>query len=182
WQLQNVDFQHFAEGDLTATITAITYPGDVTNGVDNSIKDTQAHISIEVDTGRDTVLNEREMLRVDMTGVAKNIEEGQSVTVVVTDINGQQLSFVTSILDAAWQLEDKDLSSLADGPLIFSVDATDIAGNPANATGEAYKESQASITIEAIDNDGVLNQFEAPQSVLVGLVHNVEDGRPVEVA
>ena len=181
WQLDNLDLQPLAEGKLNALITAITYPGDVTNGVDDIIKDTLAQISIEVDTGRDTVINAREMLSVDMKGEVANIQDGQAITVVVTDVNGQKLTFATVVSNSQWQLDAKDLSSLADGPLSFSASSIDIAGNPANVTTEAYKESQAVITIEAIDNDGVLNQFEAPQSVLAGEVFSVEDGRPIEV-
>ena len=181
WQLDAVDFQSFAEGELYAVITASTYPGEVTSDTDSSIKDTLAEISIEVDTGNDTVLNAREIKRVDMEGVAKNIEDGQTVTITVTDINGLQLTFTTSVLNGLWQLENKDLSSLAEGPLQFTADSIDVAGNPANGLAEAYKESQAAITIAAIDNDGVLNQVEAGQSVLAGVVRNVEGGRPVEV-
>ncbi|MCK8045002.1 adhesin [Shewanella sp. 1CM18E] len=181
WQLDAVDLQSFAEGELNAVITAATYPGEVTSDTDSSIKDTLAEISIEVDTGNDTVLNAREIKRVDMEGVAKNIEDGQTVTITVTDINGLQLTFTTSVLNGLWQLENKDLSSLAEGPLQFTADSIDVAGNPANGLDEAYKESQAAITIAAIDSDGVLNQVEAGQSVLAGVVRNVEDGRPVEV-
>ncbi|ABV89518.1 autotransporter adhesin [Shewanella pealeana] len=182
WQLSDLDLQSFAEGELTATITALTYPGDVTDGFDSSIKDTLAQISIEVDTGEDTVINEQEVLAVDMKGEAKNIEQGQAVTVTVTDVDGHQLSFVTTIVDGLWLLEDADLSSLTDGPLTFDVDALDIAGNPASATDEAYKDTQASITITTLDDNGLLNQAEVLATTLIGEVFNIEDGRPVEIS
>ena len=182
WQISGLDFQSFAEGELTATITALTYSGDVTDGLDSSIKDTLAQISIEVDSGEDTVLNEQEVLVVDMQGSAQNIEEGQALTVTVTDINGQQLTFSTTLVDGRWQLEDKDLSSLTDGPLTFTVDALDVAGNPASATVQAYKDTLATITIEALDDNGLLNQGEVLATTLTGEVLNVEDGRPVDIS
>ncbi|WP_299810694.1 adhesin [uncultured Shewanella sp.] len=182
WQINDLDFQSFAEGLLTATITALTYPGDATDGFDSSIKDTLAQISIEVNSGEDTVINEQEVLSVDMQGSAQNIEEGQALTVTVTDINGQQLTFSTTVVNGLWQLVDKDLSSLADGPLAFTVDALDIAGNPASATEQAYKDTLATITIEALDDNGLLNQEEVLASTLIGEVFNVEDGRPVEIS
>ncbi|GIU20794.1 MULTISPECIES: adhesin [unclassified Shewanella] len=182
WQINDLDFQSFAEGQLTATITALTYPGDVTDGFDSSIKDTLAQISIAVDSGEDTVINEQEVQVVDIQGSAQNIEEGQTLTVTVTDINGQQLAFSTTLVAGLWQLEDKDLSSLADGPLDFTVDALDIAGNPASAAVQVYKDTLANITIEALDDNGLLNQAEVLATTLTGQVVNVEDGRPVEIS
>ncbi|MCG9698427.1 Ig-like domain-containing protein [Shewanella sp. Isolate11] len=181
WQLTDVDFQSFAEGDLSATITAITYPGEVNDGLDTSIKDTLAQITIGVDSGGDNVINAQETPVVDLSGVVENIEDGQTVTVTATDINGLQLVLVTEVVNGGWLLADQDLSSLADGPLDFSVSSQDIAGNITEAIYTVDKDSQARITIAAVDNDGVLNQQEVSKSVLAGVVDNVEDGRGIAV-
>lgn len=179
WSISDLDLTSLAEGKISATISAPNYPGEVNDGFDQTIKDTLAEISIEVDSGLDSTLNQFEIETVKLSGRVNNIENGQTITINVTDINGKTLSFSTQVIDGQWHIDQANLVSLADGPLQFSAIVEDAAGNSATADIVVDKDTQAIITIQAEDNDGILNASESAQAVLSGVTSNVEDGNQV---
>ncbi|BAJ03788.1 T1SS-143 repeat domain-containing protein [Shewanella violacea] len=179
WSVTGVDLTAFDDGSLVAEAQVIDKAGNNATATSDIPIDTQASITINVDSGKDTVINQSETLSTDIYGTVKDIEDGQTVSLEVIDKDGNSLSFTTTVTLGQWSLDNTDLSALLDGPLTFNVSATDLAGNPAHADLGRYKETQAAITIGAIDTDGVLNGIESAASLLAGLVDNVEDGRPV---
>ncbi|MBW8186544.1 T1SS-143 repeat domain-containing protein [Shewanella nanhaiensis] len=181
WQINDLDISQLAEGTITAEISAPIYPGESNSASDTSVKDTLATIDINLDTGSDGVINATEMLSTDIWGAVTEIEDGQTVTITVTDSQGNTLSFNAIVIDGQWRVDDTDLSSLADGPLHFDASALDIAGNLATSSNEAFKESKAFVAIAAIDSDQVLNGHEVTSATLAGLVHNIEDARLVYI-
>ncbi|BAJ03787.1 beta strand repeat-containing protein [Shewanella violacea] len=179
WSVTGVDLTAFDDGSLVAEAQVIDKAGNNATATSDIPIDTQASITINVDSGKDTVINQSETLSTDIYGTVKDIEDGQTVSLEVIDKDGNSLSFTTTVTLGQWSLDNTDLSALLDGPLTFNVSAIDLAGNPAHADLGRYKETQAVITIGAIDTDGVLNGIESAASLLAGLVNNVEDGRPV---
>ncbi|AQS38206.1 hypothetical protein Sps_03059 [Shewanella psychrophila] len=181
WAIENIDLSEFEDGSLMVTAATFDVAGNPTSASTVLPVDILASITIDVDSGSDTVINATEMLSTDMSGTVFDIEDGQLVTILVTDSQGDQLSYSTSVINGQWQIDDADLSSLADGPLEFKAQAVDIAGNNVFSTNDVYKESQAAVSIVAADIDGVLNKYEVSTTNLLGLVHNVEDARPVAI-
>ncbi|MEW6996055.1 hypothetical protein AADZ84_17715, partial [Colwelliaceae bacterium MEBiC 14330] len=87
------------------------------------------------------------MTQVAITGTVSNVEDNQTVTLTVTD-GTTALTFDTSVTAGAWTVSNADLSSLHDGQLTYTAHVSDIAGNPASASTNTDKDSQASITVE----------------------------------
>ena len=181
WSIEGLDLSSLAEGPLTATISAPDYPGQVENASDDTIKDTLASISIEVDTGEDEYLDRAEQTAVDIFGTVENIQDGQTVWLTVTDEAGNSLSFETTVVDGQWRIEDADLSSLSNGELKFQAQSQDVAGNPADAQTQAPKDSNARIFVWFADADQVINAAEQGAVDIRGLVLNVENGQPILV-
>ncbi|WP_338590257.1 adhesin [Shewanella khirikhana] len=181
WSIEGLDLSSLAEGPLTATISAPDYPGQVENASDDTIKDTLASISIEVDTGEDEYLDRAEQTAVDIFGTVENIQDGQTVWLTVTDEAGNSLTFEALVVDGQWRVEDADLSSLANGELAFQVQSQDVAGNPADAQTQAPKDSNARIFVWFVDGDQVINAAEQSAVDIRGLVLNVENGQPILV-
>ena len=179
WLIPATDLSGFEDGSLLVSVEVSDVSGNTVNATTELPVDILADITIDIDSGHDTVINAREMLHTDISGTVTDVEDGQLVTVTVRDSLGGVLIFTTSVKDGQWNLDDTDLSSLVDGPLIFEAQVTDLAGNPVIASDEKYKETDATVTVQVIDADGVLNSFESGNALLAGLVHNVEDARPV---
>ncbi|MGS0730672.1 hypothetical protein ACVBKF_31015, partial [Shewanella sp. 0m-11] len=168
WELTGVDLSGFEDGSLSATVSVEDLAGNVATASDTIAVDILASITIEVNTGADNVINASEQLVLDLSGVVTDIEDNQQVTITVTDINGKTLSFTTSAIDGRWQIDDADISTLSDGNLSFVASATDIAGNLVAANVAAAKDSLASISVEIVDDNGLINSFESTNATLAG--------------
>ena len=187
WHIPDNDLSSLADGPLTYTATVADLAGNVTTDSTTKIKDTQATISIFVDTNleiADDTLSAFEAKRVDISGTVDNVENGQMVTVIVSD-GSNELSFQAQVKNGNWLAENSDLSSLNDGTLTYTASVNDQAGNPTTSTTTSLKETQAQITL-AIDTnvdviDDVLNVNEISAATISGTVTGVEDGQTVTV-
>ncbi|MDO6795344.1 hypothetical protein Q4601_13600, partial [Shewanella sp. 1_MG-2023] len=162
WRLDNVDISNLAEGLLNAEISAPTYQGIAEPAFDNSVKDTLASISIEIED-LDNVINAAEISSVIIKGTVVNVEDGQTIMVTLSDANGSNHQVNTTVANGIWTLPPQDLSDFDQGSLIATAEVIDIAGNPVSATTQLPVDTLADITIEIIDNDGVINATEITQ-------------------
>ncbi|MEW6996052.1 hypothetical protein AADZ84_17650, partial [Colwelliaceae bacterium MEBiC 14330] len=121
------------------------------------------------------------MTQVAITGTVSNVEDNQTVTLTVTD-GTTALTFDTLVTAGVWTVSNADLSSLHDGQLTYTAQVSDIAGNPASASTNTDKDSQASITVE-IDsgNDNFLLIDEITPVIINGSVTDIEPGQTVTV-
>lgn len=129
WQLDAQDLSDFDQGSLTATAEVIDIAGNPIAATTADPIDILANIDISVDTGNDEFVNRFEMKKLDFSGRVVDVEDGQTVTITITDINGQVLTFTTQVINGAWQIDNADIEALVDGELRFDVDTTDLAGN-----------------------------------------------------
>lgn len=97
-----------------------------------------------------------------ISGTTTNVEPGQTVAIEVTD--GENTVTTSAIVhsDGSYQVVE-DLSSLSDGELTATATVSDQAGNQATDTDTAILDTEASATIriDAITGDDVINQTEA---------------------
>ncbi|MEW6996054.1 hypothetical protein AADZ84_17710, partial [Colwelliaceae bacterium MEBiC 14330] len=104
--------------------------------------------------------------QVAINGTVSNVEDGQTVTLTVTD-GTTALTFDTSVTAGAWTVSNADLSSLHDGQLTYTAHVSDVAGNPASASTNTDKDTQAAITITVDTNadvaDNTINAAEMTQ-------------------
>ncbi|ELL0598943.1 RTX toxin, partial [Vibrio vulnificus] len=129
WTIE-ADLSSLVDGELTLNTQTIDVAGNVTTASDTIVKDTQAAITIVIDSGEDEALNPTELSAVTLSGVVSHVEDGQAVQVVVTDTSGAKLVFTTVVVSGAWSLKDLDLSSLTDGEIRATASTIDVAGNP----------------------------------------------------
>ena len=180
WSLALQDLSAFAEGTLTATASVTDIAGNSTTAETQAIKDTLADITITV-VDSNNVINATEIPQVVIRGTALNVENGQTITVTLTDSTGYSRQLTTTVIAGAWSLNALDLSDFADGTLTASATVTDLAGNPATSSTTINIDTQASITVQIIDNDGVINAVELTQVIVNGTVSNIENGQTVTV-
>jgi len=180
--INSADLSSLAEGSLTAVATVTDIPGNSATASTDVMKDTLASLTIEVDSGSDNVLNETEITATHIFGDSLNIEDKQTVTVLVSD-GVTTLTFSTDISAGKWSINSADLSSLNEGNLTFTATAVDIAGNPASDTTDVNKDTLADVTInfEQQMSDSVLNSIESDNENLFGSVTNIENGQFVTV-
>ncbi len=77
-------------------------------------------------------LSVAEAKAVELKGTTSNVEDGQTVTLTVTDVNGKQVTFTATVTDGKFSTTvDLGASGLADGTFTVKADVTDKAGNPA---------------------------------------------------
>ncbi|HAS8598215.1 TPA: type I secretion C-terminal target domain-containing protein [Vibrio vulnificus] len=181
WTIE-ADLSSLVDGELTLTTQTIDVAGNVTTASDTIIKDTQAAITIAIDSGEDEALNPTELSSVTLSGVVSHVEDGQAVQVVVTDASGAKLVFTTVVVSGAWSLTDLDLSSLTDGDIHATARTIDVAGNPATAEDTAIVDTTApTIDIDTLTGLGIVQFKQGTETALQGSTTGAEPGQPVVV-
>ncbi|PST99525.1 type I secretion C-terminal target domain-containing protein [Photobacterium aquimaris] len=182
WNISATDLSSLAEGELTVIAETIDIAGNPVSATDTIIKDTLADITANFEGNGDNYLNRVEIPESDLFGSVSNVEDGQTVTIKITDSNGLDKSFTTTVIDGKWTIENADLTDLAEGELTILAETVDIAGNPASATNTIIKDTLADINAN-FDGKGdeYLNRFEIPVTDLFGNVENVEDGQSITI-
>ncbi len=182
WVIRNQDLSELAEGELSIYASVTDFYGNVVDATDTTIKDTFAEINAKIDGKGDNYLNLSEITNSDLLGKINFVESDQPILITITDSQGKTLRFETINDDAAWQINDADLSSLAEGELTVLAETVDIAGNPASATSTIIKDTLATITVDFEGNgDRFLNQAEVSTTELFGTIANIEDGQTVTI-
>ncbi|WP_415679370.1 Ig-like domain-containing protein [Vibrio mytili] len=182
YQVTGIDLTSLEEGPLTVTAVITDTYGESISANDTTIKDTLADIAVDFEGNGDRYLNQFEIESTRIEGKVENVEDGQSISISVTDENGTSVSFNTTVNGGSWSLDEVDLSSMEDGVLTVVASSEDIAGNPTTAQNTIVKDTQALITIDVEDGgDGYLNSAERHSVTLFGQVTGVEDGQTVDV-
>ncbi|MCA2019236.1 Ig-like domain-containing protein, partial [Vibrio tritonius] len=71
-----------------------------------------------------------------LSGSVSNVENGQTVSLVVTDSTNQSVTVQATVQNGAFSV-DADLSNLADGTISVEATVSDAAGNTATDTATA---------------------------------------------
>ncbi|WP_318506185.1 T1SS-143 repeat domain-containing protein [Photobacterium leiognathi] len=182
WVIRNQDLSELAEGELSIYASVTDFYGNVVDATDTTIKDTFAEINAKIDGKGDNYLNLSEITNSDLLGEINFVESDQPISITITDSQGKTLRFETINGGAAWQINDADLSSLAEGELTVLAETVDIAGNPASATSTIIKDTLATITADFEGNgDRFINQSEVSTTQLFGSIADIEDGQTITI-
>ncbi|MDN2667030.1 type I secretion C-terminal target domain-containing protein [Vibrio sp. 14N.309.X.WAT.E.F5] len=180
--VDGVDLSSLAEGDLKVDAIIADDFGNSITANDSTIKDTLATIEVDFDGFGDEFYNKFEVENGALVGTVANVEDGQTISISITDSQGLTQEYTTTVSGGTWTLVSQDYSSFAEGDLTVVASTVDIAGNPTTATDTIVKDTLASITASVDDGgDGVLNSFEIQSAKFFGTVQNVEDGQTVNI-
>lgn len=180
--VNGVDLASLAEGDLQVDAIIADDFGNSITAKDSTIKDTLATIDVDFDGFGDEFYNQFEVDNGALVGTVTNVEDGQTISITITDSEGLSVSYSTVVSGNSWTLENQDYSNFAEGELTVVASTIDIAGNPTTAADTIVKDTLASITANVDDGgDGVLNSFEIQSAKFFGTVQNVEDGQTVNI-
>jgi len=181
WRLSGRDFSALAEGEVTVTATATDFYGNSVSGSDTSIIDTLADINNDFDYNGGTLLNAVEVTDVDMTGSTSEIGAGRTIRVEFADTAGATVTAETQLAaDGSYDVDDIDLSGLADGTITVSLASDDLAGNQATNITTLEKDTRAQIDV-LFAGDPPYGQDEVGAIRVTGTVTDVEAGQIVEV-
>ncbi|TDO95287.1 Ig-like domain-containing protein, partial [Marinomonas balearica] len=139
--------------------------------------------SIDLTTVGDGNISVNEADEVTLSGSTTNVENGQTVTLTVTDSDGNKAEFTATVTEGAFSTTaDLTGKGLVDGDITVVADVTDTAGNAAtgskDATLDADNADLPSIDLTTV-GDGNISVNEADEVTLSGSTTNVENGQTV---
>jgi len=143
WTITDIDVSNLDDGTITYTVNAIDGAGNTGSDMRTATKTTVAITSITDPIGAAS------QSHVVITGTG---QAGATVTVLVSDGDVSSSEYTTTIgQDGNWTIEDIDVTTLADGSLVFLVSADDGSGNIATAVKDATKDTQGpALLVESI--------------------------------
>ena len=147
------------------------------------IKDTVAPEIAITSLASDDVIDGSEVASVAIVGSTSGVENGQVVSLAVSD-GATTVETTTTVTDDSYSAT-LDLSSLIDSSSISArADVADRAGNPATSTKSAIvKDTQApAISITSVAEDDIINTTEVASVIIIGNTSNVESGQIVSLA
>ncbi|WP_253819491.1 Ig-like domain-containing protein, partial [Vibrio cyclitrophicus] len=182
WTLVDQDYSDFAEGILTVEATVTDVAGNTATSSDTIVKDTLADISVNFDGFGDEYYNSAEVSNGALVGTVTNVEDGQTVSITITDVDGKSENYTAIVSGGEWSLIGQDYSAFAEGTLTVEATVTDVAGNTATSSDTIVKDTLADISVDFDGfGDEYYNSAEVNNGALVGTVTNVEDGQEVTV-
>ncbi|MEZ9644413.1 Ig-like domain-containing protein, partial [Vibrio cyclitrophicus] len=182
WTLVSQDYSGFAEGTLTVEASVTDVAGNTATSSDTIVKDTLADISVDFDGFGDEYYNSAEVSNGALVGTVTNVEDGQEVSITITDIDGKSENYTATVTAGEWTLTGQDYSAFAEGELTVEASVTDIAGNTATSSDTIVKDTLADISVNFDGfGDEYYNSAEVSNGTLVGTVTNVEDGQTVSI-
>ncbi|MFA0510896.1 MULTISPECIES: Ig-like domain-containing protein [unclassified Vibrio] len=182
WSLKDQDYSGFAEGELTVVASITDVAGNTISSTDTILKDTLVNIGVDFSASDDEFYNQSEVSNGALVGTVANVEDGQTISITITDSQGKSLDYSTTVSGGNWTLTGQDYSAFAEGQLIVEASVTDIAGNTATSTDSIVKDTLASIGVNfSASDDEYYNSVEVSNGALVGTVVNVEDGRIISI-
>jgi Fe-S cluster assembly iron-binding protein IscA len=167
--------------------TLVNTTGDLTSSLGNSGSATAslkvATLGFDSPLSGDDIVNAAEATTVTLSGTTSLIEDGQSVSVSVTDSASGTASGSATVSSDAWSLVI-DLSGLSDGSLNLTADVSDAAGTPT-------PQASASLTLDTdqpalsfdtpLAGDNIVSAAEAGSLTISGGAAGLVDGRSVSL-
>ncbi|MDR9823986.1 hypothetical protein RCJ22_00015, partial [Vibrio sp. FNV 38] len=103
YRVEGVDIASLAEGDL-AVRAEVDGAFTTIEAFDDTIKDTLAEVTGELDGLGDSTINFVEQDNATVSGDVEYVEDGQTVQVVITDEAGESVSVATTVSAQSWSI------------------------------------------------------------------------------
>ncbi|WP_166115304.1 Ig-like domain-containing protein, partial [Pseudoalteromonas sp. Z9A5] len=182
WQVGAADITTLADGEITASVSALDVEGNLATNSTTFTKDTTATVTVDINDTDDNIINGNgENTNVEITGTTTGVEDDQKVTVVVKDAAGNERSFEATVTNNAYTITGADLSGLNDGTLTATATVSDVAGNTATNTDTAIHDKTAVTTIQMAAGDDVVNSDEQSNVVVSGVIDEADANQTATV-
>ncbi|MEZ9838066.1 Ig-like domain-containing protein, partial [Vibrio sp. 10N.261.52.C11] len=132
---------------LTVGATVTDVAGNIATSSDTIVKDTLADISVNFDGFSDEYYNSTEVSNGALVGRVSNVEDGQTISITITDSVGTSVEYSTTVSGGNWTLTDQDYSDFSEGTLTVEATVTDVAGNIATSSDTIVKDTLADISV-----------------------------------
>ncbi|MBF7957585.1 Ig-like domain-containing protein [Rahnella victoriana] len=175
------DMTGLKDGDVTATASVTNVAGNSASAANTAEVDASAPtVTIQTISASDVLNAINAGTEVTLSGTS-TAQAGQTVTITL----GSETYTATVAADGTWTtgVPNSVFSGLGDGSYTLTASVSDIAGNPATATGTAQVDLTAPVvTINTVAGDDVINSTEHGQAqVISGTVTGVDAGSVVTV-
>ncbi|MEZ6940867.1 Ig-like domain-containing protein, partial [Aeromonas sp. S12(2024)] len=153
-----------AEGSYQVTASVTDSAGNTGTATDDGSVDITANITVSLDD-----VNSGNVANAPISGTS-DVGPDRTVTLVIIDANGNTVETTATTGADGSYTTNADLRSLADGNLVVTASVTDAAGNTANASDDTTlldTEAEATIELNVIAGDDILNAEEAKGDVAV---------------
>ncbi|MBH0059435.1 hypothetical protein I6F65_21110, partial [Pseudoalteromonas sp. SWXJZ94C] len=182
WVIDAADITTLADGEITASVSALDVEGNLATNSTSFTKDATATVTVDINDTDDNVINGNgENTNVEITGTTTGVEDNQKVTVVVKDAAGNERSFEATVTNNAYTITGADLSGLNDGTLTATATVSDVAGNTATNTDTAIHDKTAVTTIQMAAGDDVVNSDEQSNVVVSGVIDEADANQTATV-
>ena len=139
WSISGIDTSGLADGTITFNVAATNTGGNSANATITATKDTVAP-GVTLGEVTDPINSDNEN---DVTASGTG-EVGATIKLIGSDGTNSTSNYTVTVgSDGTWTISGIDVSGLADGTITFTATATDAAGNSAESTLTATKDTVA---------------------------------------
>ncbi len=171
WEVEQANLSSLADGEIAVRASVTDQAGNEKTDSTDLTLDTSADSDNNLSVTVDTVINNGGKTQVSST-LSGVDSDAKTVVVTYTDKNGKEVTANATYNDSkkAWEVEQANLSSLADGEIAVSAKVTDTAGNSKTVAAKltldtsADSDNNLSVTVDTVINNGEKTQVSSTLS------------------
>ncbi len=161
WEVEQANLSSLADGEIAVRASVTDQAGNEKTDSTDLTLDTSADSDNNLSVTVDSVINNGEKTKVSST-LSGVDSDAKTVVVTYTDKKGGEVRANATYNDSkkAWEVEQANLSSLADGEIAVSASVTDQAGNEKTDSTDltldtsADSDNNLSVTVDSVINNG----------------------------
>ncbi len=171
WEVEQANLSSLADGEIAVRASVTDQAGNEKTDSTDLTLDTSADSDNNLSVTVDSVINNGEKTKVSST-LSGVDSDAKTVVVTYTDKNDKKVTANATYNDSkkAWEVEQANLSSLADGEISVSAKVTDTAGNSKTVAAKltldtsADSDNNLSVTVDSVINNGEKTQVSSTLS------------------
>ncbi len=161
WEVEQANLSSLADGEIAVSASVTDQAGNEKTDSTDLTLDTSADSDNNLSVTVDSVINNGEKTKVSST-LSGVDSDAKTVVVTYTDKNDKKITANATYNDSkkAWEVEQANLSSLADGEIAVRASVTDQAGNEKTDSTDltldtsADSDNNLSVTVDTVINNG----------------------------
>ena len=188
WTATDANISELTNGEITITADVSDAAGNAATQATKTItldNVSPSAFAIDATLEVDNIVNSAEDETVSVTGTSTGVEEGQSVSVRLSDGTTDVEVTATVGSDGTWTATDANISELTNGEITITADVSDAAGNAATQATKTITLDNVSPSAFAIDAtlevDNIVSSAEDETVSVTGTSTGVEEGQSVYV-